>query len=147
MMITAFTYGLAMSVGLCVLFILLAGSIANFMGVASDASVFPYVQVAVALAGFNVVLKTATTSSAIFYQVTGREGVALFIHVLDTVAVIIPVELIMFLTGDITNLWIAARIADAIVLAAILVMNRVKQKFGLFSKEGLERRAPDGENR
>ena len=91
---------------------------------------------AVACLGIDLILKAVITGTVIIYQITGREKLANVLSAMETLFLLIPLELVFGLLFGINGLWAGALLSDLIVVILIFLIQRHMNKTGNLTSGG-----------
>ena len=102
--------------------VLLRNPVPGMFGVDIESEAFHGAGFALICLGIDLILKAVISSVIIIYQVTGREKLSNVYSILETLLLLIPMELAFSLKFGIRGLWLGALASD-IILVAIMCFN------------------------
>ena len=125
---SALTHGIILAL-VC---ILLRNQIIGMFGVDIKSEAFHGAGFALICLGIDVILKAVISSVVIIYQVTGREKLSNIYSILETLFLLIPMELAFSLKFGIRGLWLGALASDTILVAIMCFNHFLHSKSQIF---------------
>lgn len=104
--------------------------IPGLFGIGTESKALGAAAFAVACLGIDLILKAVITGTVIIYQITGREKMANVLSAMETLFLLIPLELVFGLLFGINGLWTGALLSDLIMVILICLIQRHNHKTG-----------------